>query len=92
MVLNEVVRGAAGIAVATEGQGQCASQEDLKVAVESVMEEYTSLNNWHLMTVSEEPDRDGPDQQVRTAAASPPQRVIYLEIKGVVWHFGKLAF
>ncbi|XP_074499057.1 TELO2-interacting protein 1 homolog isoform X2 [Sebastes fasciatus] len=71
MVLNELVRGAAGIAVATEGQGlksqvrgNSASQEDLKVAVVSVMEEYTSLSNWHLITVSEETDGDRQDQQL----------------------------
>ncbi|XP_059190062.1 TELO2-interacting protein 1 homolog [Centropristis striata] len=71
MVLNEIVRGAAGIAVATEGQGlesqvrgHSATLEDLKVAVVSIMEEYTSLNNWHLITVSEETDRDRQDQQL----------------------------
>ncbi|XP_049921343.1 TELO2-interacting protein 1 homolog isoform X2 [Epinephelus moara] len=71
MVLNEIVRGAAGIAVATEGQGldgqvrgHSANQEDLKEAVVSIMEEYTSLNNWHLITVSEETDRDRQDQQL----------------------------
>ncbi len=72
MVLNEIIRGSAGIAVATEGQGlesqvqgYSATQEDLQVAVVSVMEEYTSLKNWHLITVSEETDRDRQDQQVR---------------------------
>lgn len=73
MVLNEIVRGAAGIAVATQGQCldsevqlQSTTQEDLKVAVMSVMEEYTSLSSWHLITVGEEMDRDRQDQQVRT--------------------------
>lgn len=76
MVLNEIVRGAAGIAVETEGQdlagesrGRSATMEDLKAAVESVLEEYTSLNNWHLITVSEETDRDRQDQQVRIVSA-----------------------
>ncbi|KAM8755102.1 TELO2-interacting protein 1 homolog isoform 1-T1 [Acanthopagrus schlegelii] len=71
MVLNEIVRGAAGIAVTTEGQnlegkvlGHSVTQEDLKVAVVSVMEEYISLKNWHLITVSEETDRDRQDQQL----------------------------
>lgn len=75
MVLNEIIRGAAGIAVATEGQGvesqvrgHSPTQEDLKVAVVSVMEEYTSLKNWHLITVSEETDIDRQDQQVRIAS------------------------
>ncbi|XP_031724708.1 TELO2-interacting protein 1 homolog isoform X1 [Anarrhichthys ocellatus] len=74
-VLNEVVRGAAGIAVATEGhglesevRGHSASQEDLTVAVMSVMEEYTSLHNWHLITVSEETERDRQDQQLLSPA------------------------
>nr|XP_046252563.1 TELO2-interacting protein 1 homolog isoform X2 [Scatophagus argus] len=71
MVLNEIVRGAAGIAVAAESQGSeghvqrhSLTQEELKEAVVSVMEEYTSLKNWHLMTVSEETDRDRQDQQL----------------------------
>ncbi|KAM4609805.1 TELO2-interacting protein 1 homolog [Polymixia lowei] len=73
MVLNEIVRGAAGIAVATGGQGlegegqgrhRPPTQEDLKAAVVSVIEEYTSLNNWHLVTVSEESDGDRQDQEV----------------------------
>lgn len=70
MVLNEIIRGAASIAVATEGQvrGHSPTQEDLKVAVVSVMEEYTSLKNWYMITVSEETDRDRQDQQVRIAS------------------------
>ncbi|XP_034001082.1 TELO2-interacting protein 1 homolog [Trematomus bernacchii] len=71
MVLNEIVRGAAGISVATEAQGlesqvwgKSVTQDDLKVAVVSIMEEYTSLNNWHLITVSEETERDRQDQQL----------------------------
>lgn len=72
MVLNEMIRGAAGIAVAKLGQSlesevqeNSATQEDIKAAVVSVIQEYTSLNNWHLITVSEETDRDRQDQQVR---------------------------
>uniref|UniRef100_A0A8C6UUF7 TELO2 interacting protein 1 n=1 Tax=Neogobius melanostomus TaxID=47308 RepID=A0A8C6UUF7_9GOBI len=73
MVLNETVRGAAGIAVVTGGQGpeggdgrpsEQSTEEDLKAAVESIIEEYISVNNWHLMTVSEETDRDRQDQKV----------------------------
>ncbi|KAK5923267.1 hypothetical protein CgunFtcFv8_000251 [Champsocephalus gunnari] len=71
MVLNEIVRGAAGISVSTEAQGlesqvwgKSVTQDDLKVAVVSIMEEYTSLNNWHLITVSEEAERDRQDQQL----------------------------
>lgn len=85
MVLNEIIRGAAGIAVATEGQGlesqirgHSATEEDLKEAVVSVMEEYISLKNWHLITVSEETDRDRQDQQVRTVSApQPPESGFY---------------
>ncbi|XP_056241832.1 TELO2-interacting protein 1 homolog [Seriola aureovittata] len=75
MALNEIVRGAAGIGVATESQGlegesrgRSSTMEDLKAAVVSVMEEYTSLSNWHLITVSEETDRDRQDQRL----LSPP--------------------
>ncbi|XP_068453490.1 TELO2-interacting protein 1 homolog isoform X3 [Clinocottus analis] len=75
MVLNEIVRGAAGIGVAAEGhgpetevRGRSASREDLEEAAASVMEEYTSLHNWHLITVSEETEGDRQDQQL----LSPP--------------------
>ncbi|XP_029911095.1 TELO2-interacting protein 1 homolog [Myripristis murdjan] len=73
MVLNEIVRGAAGIAVTAgvrgledEGPGRCAppTQEELRAAVVSVMEEYTSLSNWHLVTVSEETDAERQEQQL----------------------------
>ncbi|XP_068200077.1 TELO2-interacting protein 1 homolog isoform X2 [Antennarius striatus] len=71
MVLNEIVRGAAGTAAVNERQsfeGQdpkhTAAREDLKAAVVSVIEEYISLKNWHLMTVGEETDRDRQDQQL----------------------------
>ncbi|XP_033825762.1 TELO2-interacting protein 1 homolog [Periophthalmus magnuspinnatus] len=67
MVLNEIIRGAAGIAVATGGQGLSAgpcTEEDLRAAVESIIEEYISVNNWHLMIVSEETDRDKQDQKL----------------------------
>lgn len=71
MVLNEMVRGSAGIARATRGQcldgevkGGSASQEDIKAVVVSIMEEYTSPANWHLITGSEESARDHHDQQV----------------------------
>lgn len=76
MVLNEVVKGAAGIGVVTQGQGleghvkgPSSTQEDLRAAVVSIMEEYISLKNWHLITVSEETDRDRQDQQVRKESA-----------------------
>lgn len=66
MVLNEMIRGAAGIGVVTEGEGWThrVTGDDLKEAVTSVMEEYTSLRNWHLMTVSEEVEGDQQDLQV----------------------------
>lgn len=78
MVLNEIIRGAGGIAVATEGTvgGHSTTQEDLKVAVVSVIEEYTSLKNWHLITLSEETDRDRQDQQVR-ALCTPDNLCIF---------------
>ncbi|KAK7884809.1 hypothetical protein WMY93_027932 [Mugilogobius chulae] len=77
MVLNEIVRGAAGIAVATDWQGlksengslsrPCA-EEDLSAAVQSIIEEYISVNNWHLMTVCEETDRDKQDQKLLSSS------------------------
>uniref|UniRef100_UPI0037E6FDC3 TELO2-interacting protein 1 homolog n=1 Tax=Semicossyphus pulcher TaxID=241346 RepID=UPI0037E6FDC3 len=86
MVLNEIVRGAAGIAVATEGQGvegqvlgQSAKQEDLTAAAVSVMEEYISLKNWHLITVSEETERDRQDQQLLS-----PSRLLSISNSDVI--------
>ncbi|XP_032424375.1 TELO2-interacting protein 1 homolog [Xiphophorus hellerii] len=72
MVLNELVGGAASVSVAAPAScldsGDCpapsTSKEDLKAVVVSIMEEYTSLNNWHLKTVSEETDIDRQDQQL----------------------------
>ncbi|TNN74587.1 TELO2-interacting protein 1 [Liparis tanakae] len=75
MVLNEIVRGAAGIGVAAEGcgleshaRGRSASREDLEVVAASVMEEYTSLHNWHLITASEETEADRQDQQLLSSS------------------------
>ncbi|XP_024148210.1 TELO2-interacting protein 1 homolog isoform X2 [Oryzias melastigma] len=71
MVLNEVIRGAAGISVAARrlgDEGPSTSREDLKAAAVSVMEEYTSLNNWHLITASEETERDRQDQQLLSSS------------------------
>ncbi len=61
LVLNEVVVGAAGIGVETDssridcsGTNQSrTNQEDLKSSIMSIIEEYISLSNWHLPTVSE---------------------------------------
>ncbi|XP_019718553.1 TELO2-interacting protein 1 homolog [Hippocampus comes] len=63
MVLNEIIRGAAGVTEG-EGGGLPRSPEDLKAVVMLVMEEYVSLNNWHLITVNEEIDQGGQDQQL----------------------------
>lgn len=73
MVMNEIIRGAAGFAVETGGQGlgggdgqpsgPC-TEDDLRAAVESIIEEYISVNNWHLMTVCEETDRDRQDEKL----------------------------
>lgn len=61
LVLNEVIVGAAGIGVELEnsridwsGINQSrTNQEDLKSSVVSIIEEYISLSNWLLPTVSE---------------------------------------
>ncbi|KAI1892305.1 hypothetical protein AGOR_G00131970 [Albula goreensis] len=52
MVLNEVIAGAAGAGVTQEHS--LVNQDDLRAVVKSVIEEYTSLSNWHLQTVHEE--------------------------------------
>ncbi|XP_029363073.1 TELO2-interacting protein 1 homolog [Echeneis naucrates] len=76
MVLNEIIRGAAGIGVVPGSQGlevqgfeRSATKEDLKAVVVSVMEEYTSLNNWHLMTVIKEIDKERQEQQLLTPSS-----------------------
>lgn len=67
LVLNEIIRGAAGVGMETDilrsfthseisGKG-C---EDLKCAVVSIVEEYISLNNWHLTTGTD----DSGDEQL----------------------------
>uniref|UniRef100_A0A8C1XHG4 TELO2 interacting protein 1 n=1 Tax=Cyprinus carpio TaxID=7962 RepID=A0A8C1XHG4_CYPCA len=61
LVLNEVIVGAAGIGVETNtSRIDCSranhsrtSQENLKSSIMSIIEEYISLSNWHLPTVSE---------------------------------------
>lgn len=61
LVLNEVIAGAAGIAVETDNTKiDCSginqsrtNHEDLKSSIMSIIEEYISLSNWHLPTVSE---------------------------------------
>ncbi|XP_064155508.1 TELO2-interacting protein 1 homolog [Anguilla rostrata] len=57
IALNEVIAGAAGVGVdATRGHVPV-SRDDLNAAVTSVIEEYTSLDNWHLPTSSEDSDQ-----------------------------------
>ncbi|XP_698602.6 TELO2-interacting protein 1 homolog [Danio rerio] len=54
LVLNEIIVGAAGIGVETDTPSQPkTNQEDLKSSIVSIIEEYISLSNWHLPTVSE---------------------------------------
>ncbi|KAL0157594.1 hypothetical protein M9458_045670, partial [Cirrhinus mrigala] len=56
LVLNEVVVGAAGIGVEMDSSRiDCfgTNQDDLKSSIMSIIEEYISLSNWHLPTVSE---------------------------------------
>lgn len=85
MVLNEIVRGAAGIGVAAEScglesqvRGRSASREDLEVVATSVMEEYTSLHNWHLITISEETEGDRQDQQVGLLSVAQALRDVFV--------------
>uniref|UniRef100_A0A673BAD2 TELO2 interacting protein 1 n=1 Tax=Sphaeramia orbicularis TaxID=375764 RepID=A0A673BAD2_9TELE len=89
MVLNEIFRGAAGIGVVTEGQrleggGQRAfepaTQEELTAAVTSVIEEYISVNNWHLITVSMETDR-----LIPSAFASASSSSSFHQLNSNIW-------
>ncbi|KAK1157739.1 hypothetical protein AOXY_G23886 [Acipenser oxyrinchus oxyrinchus] len=58
LVLNELIAGAAGMNLEMSvGQKDLVSQENLKAAVTSVTEEYTSLVNWHLVTTSVESEQ-----------------------------------
>ncbi|XP_062871338.1 TELO2-interacting protein 1 homolog [Trichomycterus rosablanca] len=79
LVLNEVITGAAGIGTnrdesITDGSADNAdtpsgvSQEDLKCAITSIIEEYISLNNWHLPTLVE----DAHEEQQETRPSSVP--------------------
>ncbi|XP_018616226.2 TELO2-interacting protein 1 homolog [Scleropages formosus] len=58
LVLNEIISGAAGVGLVAKHKYGPVSKDDLKAAVMSIIEEYTSLNNWHLPTNSVESDRD----------------------------------
>ncbi|XP_060749364.1 TELO2-interacting protein 1 homolog [Tachysurus vachellii] len=77
LVLNEVICGAAGVGRETENSEiSKISPEDLKCAVNSIIEEYISLNNWHLTTVME--DLDGDKQEKRHS----PLRSILSRVDG----------
>ncbi|XP_066526224.1 TELO2-interacting protein 1 homolog [Hoplias malabaricus] len=67
LVLNELITGAAGLGIESVHSGGDISKlkrlehstmknEDLKSAVMSIIEEYISLNNWHLPTVLQQSD------------------------------------
>ncbi|XP_061841525.2 TELO2-interacting protein 1 homolog isoform X2 [Nerophis lumbriciformis] len=58
IVLNQIIRGAAE-------ERSSASQEDLKASVMLVLEEYISLNNWHVNMVAEDSGSHGQDQKVK---------------------------
>ncbi|KAJ8369618.1 hypothetical protein SKAU_G00096460 [Synaphobranchus kaupii] len=57
IALNEIIAGAADTSLAATGEHIPVSRDDLKAAVTSVIEEYTSFNNWHLPTASEDSDK-----------------------------------
>ncbi|KAK3519173.1 hypothetical protein QTP70_020000 [Hemibagrus guttatus] len=72
LVLNEIISGAAGVGMETESlEISRISHEDLKCAITSVIEEYISLNNWHLTTVMD--DSDVEEQEKRH---SPVQSIL----------------
>lgn len=73
LVLNEVISGAAGVGMeadilrtADRSETSGISHEDLKSAIASIIEEYISLNNWHLATVVD--DSDDEQQEKRHSA------------------------
>ncbi|KAB5546693.1 hypothetical protein PHYPO_G00074940 [Pangasianodon hypophthalmus] len=73
LVLNEVISGAAGVGMETDilrtvdhSESSIISHEDLKCAITSIIEEYISLNNWHLTTVMD--DSDDEQQEKRHSA------------------------
>ncbi|KAF5896821.1 TELO2-interacting protein 1, partial [Clarias magur] len=73
LVLNEIVSGAAGVGadiLRTVDQNGAeisrTSHEDLKCAITSIVEEYISLNNWHLATVID--DAEDEEQETRPCA------------------------
>ncbi|KAL4623629.1 TELO2-interacting protein 1-like [Arapaima gigas] len=57
LVLNEIIIGAAGMGLVVKLLHSPVSKDDLKAVITSIIEEYTSLSNWHLATSSVEPDR-----------------------------------
>ena len=73
MVLNQIIMGAASGAVGATGAESCPprSLEELRAAVVSVLEEYTSLNNWNLRTVTEDADGDTKDQVMEGELSEP---------------------
>uniref|UniRef100_A0A672J376 TELO2-interacting protein 1 homolog n=1 Tax=Salarias fasciatus TaxID=181472 RepID=A0A672J376_SALFA len=102
MVLNEIVRGAAGIAVTTRGQGSevgdqgnRTTEEDLKAAVMAVMEEYISVNNWHLITlmmkhagllsISDQSSNAVPLQMVASLPPPPSSSSSILQLNSNIW-------
>lgn len=81
LVLNEIVVGAAGIGVKMNDSTCSRSNEEIKSSVVSVIEEYISFNNWHLLTASQDLDDEthgtleppvflNPDQKVQLLPAS----------------------
>lgn len=75
LVLNEVIRGAAGVGIETDillttehSDISRTSHEDLKCAITSITEEYISLNNWYVRTVVDNSD----DEQQQKSQPSVP--------------------
>lgn len=73
LVLNEIVSGAAGVGAdilrrvdQNSAEISRTSHEDLKCAITSIIEEYISLNNWHLATVMD--DAEDEEQETRPCA------------------------
>ncbi|KAG7471960.1 hypothetical protein MATL_G00103550 [Megalops atlanticus] len=75
LVLNEIITGAAGLGVTVTQERSPRSQDDLKAAATSIIEEYISLSNWHLVTVCEQSDKGEEGRFSKTRVLSITDRV-----------------
>ncbi|KAI5609229.1 TELO2-interacting protein 1-like [Silurus asotus] len=72
LVLNELISGAAGVGLENEDGSEIprGSHDDLKSVIASVIEEYISLNNWHLASVMDDSEKEDPQEKHHSAVSS----------------------